>query len=463
MNNALLLSEKIQSGEIKIADVLNEIFSKPDEYNAFISLDKEYAFKRAGEIQKRIDSGDIMSPLSGVPIAIKDNICTADFNTTCASKMLESFRAPYNATAVERINAADMLVIGKTNMDEFAMGSTSETSYFGAVKNPLDITRSAGGSSGGSAAAVSGGFVPLALGSDTGGSVRQPAAYCSCVGLKPTYGAVSRYGLIAYASSLDTIGITGNNVKDVAALYNIISGVDKKDSTSQNCKAVNLYKSDLKGIKLALPYKMISENADSAVLSAFDNAVKRLEELGANVKEIDFTSEALLLPAYYIIASAEASSNLARYDGIRFGYRAQGDSVNDIILNSRSEGFGNEVKKRIMLGSYVLSSGYYDKYYLKALKAKNKICSEMSEIFKGFDSVIMPTSTVIAPLLDESLKNPLTMYKSDLFTVLANLCGLPGVSVPCGKFTGLQLIGKPFGEEDILNIANIFEGAKNEF
>ncbi len=409
---ALELAQKIKRRELSCVEVTRAFLEKEDIYNAFITRDKEYALKRAEEVQLRIDSGEMCSALAGVPIAVKDNICTRDFRATCGSKMLESFIPPYNATVVEKINAADMIIIGKTNMDEFAMGSTGETSFFGAALNPLDTSRCAGGSSSGSAAAVAGGLAPLALGTDTGGSVRQPAAYCGITGLKPTYGAVSRYGLIAYASSLDTIGILSKNTADAAALFEIIKGADYRDSTS-------FYKPCERAKK---PYR-----------------VKKLDKLPLS----DYA-----VPAYYIIACAEASSNLARYDGVRFGHRAEDTkSVEELFVKSRTRGFGSEVKKRIMLGNFVLSAGYYDEYYLKALKVKRLITEEIMKALKDCDFLLLPTVTGAAPKLNESLMNPLEMYKTDTFTVIANLTGLPALTLSDGS----QLIGKPFSETDLLS------------
>ncbi len=409
---ALELARKIRSRELSCIEITEAFLEKEDIYNAFITRDKEYAIKRANEAQRRIDSGEIRSALAGVPIAVKDNICTSDFKTTCASKMLGDFVPPYNAAVIERILAADMIILGKTNMDEFAMGSTGETSYFGAVKNPKNTARSAGGSSSGSAAAVAGGLAPLALGSDTGGSVRQPAACCGICGFKPTYGAVPRFGLIAYASSLDTVGVLAKNTADAAALFSIIGGKDERDSTS-----VDIPKAEIKS-----SYK-----------------VKKLDTLPLSEYAV---------PAYYIIACAEASSNLARYDGVRFGHRSDdANALDGLFIKSRTEGFGSEIKKRIMLGNFVLSEGYFEEYYLKALKVKRLITEALLNELSDCDFLMTKTVTGEAPMLGESLENPLEMYKSDTFTVNASLAGLPALTLS----DGTQLIGKPFSDGELLN------------
>lgn len=448
---ALELGKIIKAGEVTSPELCEFFLSKNDEYNAFISKNKN-ALSEAEGIQKKIDGGELASPLAGVPIAVKDNICTDGIKTTCASKMLSDFVPPYDATVIKKLKNAGLLILGKTNMDEFAMGSTGETSYYGAALNPLDIKRAAGGSSSGSAAAVAGSLAPLALGSDTGGSVRMPASYCGVTGLKPTYGAVSRYGLIAYASSFDTIGTICKNAADTAALYNTISGRDIKDSTSIECKKLMLNSGRThKGIKIG-----VMENVS-------DEAVKRFENLGAKVERFSFKLLEYAVPAYYIIACAQASSNLARYDGVRYGYRSEASAtIGGLFKNSRTEGFGSEVKKRIMLGNFVLSAGYYDEYYVKALKVKNMINKEFVKLFEKYDYILAPVTDSAAPRLGESLDKPLKMYSSDVYNVLANLTGLPAVTVSAGNDkngmpVGAQLIGKALSENGLLDIINAIE------
>lgn len=416
--SALRLAALLKKREISTLDVL-KLYEKEDSANCFITRDFAAAKQQAMAVQEKLDRGECTSPLAGIPLAVKDNLCTKGMKTTCASRMLENFVPPYDATVIQKVKAADMIILGKTNMDEFAMGSTGETSYFGAVKNPLDVTRCAGGSSSGSAAAVAGGLAPLALGTDTGGSVRQPAAYCGIYGLKPTYGAVSRYGLIAYASSLDTVGVLADNVGDLAALYQIIKGRDKKDATSFDSPNV-------------LP--------DSSCQPR-QYRVKTLEHLPL---------EEYAVAAYYILACAEAASNLARYDGVRFGRRSErAATLEELYVNSRTEGFGSEVKKRLLLGNYVLSAGYYEQYYLKALQVKALIKKEFDKLLSDCDFLIAPTVTGEAPRLGESLEHPLQMYQSDALTVPVSLAGLPALTLPDGR----QMIGKPFSEGDMLNFA----------
>ncbi len=433
---ALQLGEMIKNRELTSPELCEYFLNKADGFNSFIYRDKDAVMKQAQTVQKAIESGRLNSVLAGVPIAIKDNICVKGMPASCGSKMLESFVPPYDATVVSRIKNAGMVVLGKTNMDEFAMGSTGETSHFGAVKNPLDVSRAAGGSSSGSAAAVAGGLAPLSLGSDTGGSVRLPAAYCGLYGLKPTYGAVSRFGLIAYASSLDTVGAICKTAEDAAALFNAISGVDKKDSTSINSEKIVINKN----IKTSNIKISILGNAKSEAFKA----------LNINVENAELSLLKYAVPAYYIIACAEASSNLARYDGIRYGHRSdKAKTLDEVYTLSRTEGFGFEVKKRIMLGNFVLSSGYFDEYYLKALKVRGMIKSELLSLLEKSDYILAPVSENGAPLLGQSLEKPLDMYSGDVFNVLANLAGLPALSLPgC-----VQLIGKPNSEESLINLA----------
>lgn len=433
---ALQLGEMIKNRELTSPELCEYFLNKADGFNSFIYRDKDAVMKQAQTVQKAIESGRLNSVFAGVPIAIKDNICVKGMPASCGSKMLESFVPPYDATVVSRIKNAGMVVIGKTNMDEFAMGSTGETSHFGAVKNPLDVSRAAGGSSSGSAAAVAGGLAPLSLGSDTGGSVRLPAAYCGLYGLKPTYGAVSRFGLIAYASSLDTVGVISKTAEDAAVLFNAISGVDKKDSTSINSEKIVINKN----IKTSNIKISILGNAKSEAFKA----------LNINVENAELSLLKYAVPAYYIIACAEASSNLARYDGIRYGHRSdKAKTLDEVYTLSRTEGFGFEVKKRIMLGNFVLSSGYFDEYYLKALKVRGMIKSELLSLLEKSDYILAPVSENGAPLLGQSLEKPLDMYSGDVFNVLANLAGLPALSLP----GGVQLIGKPNSEESLINLA----------
>ncbi len=423
------IAKKIKNGEISVEEVALEALERAegDSCNAFITIcEREQVIDRAREVQAQIDSGELDgSALAGVPIAIKDNICTKGIRTTCGSKMLENYIPSYSATVVERLEEAGLVIIGKTNMDEFGMGSTTETSFFGAVTNPHDPSRVAGGSSGGSAVAVAAGIVPIALGSDTGGSIRQPAAHCGVMGLKPTYGTVSRYGLVAYASSMDQIGPIATDEDDLIALYDIIKGPDKKDSTSVSIEDGN---KEIKELKIG-----------------------RFEDL--DLKLLDYA-----VPAYYIIACAEASSNLARFNGVKYGFRAsEYDNLRDMYDKTFDEGFGEEVKRRIRLGEFTLSHGFYDQYYLKACKVRRLIHDEFKKAFEKYDVILMPTTTGIAPKLGELSSDPISMYKSDLYTVPINLVGLPAVSVPSGTKdglpTGIQIVGDHFSEKMLLRTA----------
>lgn len=452
--SALELGEMLSNGKVTVNELIESV---GDGFNAYITLNRDFAFQQAEEVQNRINNGEVRSSLAGVPIAVKDNICTKDIKTTCGSKMLSNFVPPYDATVVKKLKAADMIILGKTNMDEFAMGSTGETSYFKPAFNPFDKNRSAGGSSSGSAAAVSGGSAYIAIGSDTGGSVRMPCAYCGLVGLKPTYGAVSRYGLIAYASSLDTIGVIAKNVLDTAALFNIIKGRDEKDSTSADSPEIDIEK--IKNYSLNNKKIAVLESGNTAVKSAKEKLIK----LGATVKEIEIKNLKYALPTYYIIACAEASSNLARYDSIRFGHKSEkGKTLNELYVNSRSEGFGFEVKKRIMLGTYVLSAGYFDEYYLRALKVKNLILKEFEEIFEEFDFILSPVTEGEAPNLNKEYKSQAEKYSADIYNVCANLSGIPALTLPEIKSEnelplGIQLIGKAFSENDLLGAGYALE------
>ena len=469
---AVELGERIQSKEISVREateaVLKAVEEKDGAYNAYISCFGEDALRQAEEVQKRLDQGEISGPLAGVPVAIKDNICVRGKNTTCASKMLENFKPPHDATVTEKLKAAGAVIVGKLNMDEFAMGSTNETSYFGPCKNPWDTDRAPGGSSGGAAAAVAVKEAFYTLGSDTGGSIRQPCSYCGVTGMKPTYGAVSRYGLIAYASSLDQIGPIGRDARDVAAALDIISGRDERDGTSVPSALTDCYTSlngEIKGLKIGIPAEYFGEGLEPDVKSRILEAAETLKSLGAELVEFPMKLLEYAVPAYYIIASAEASSNLSRYDGIKYGYRAEGvEDLYDLYLKSRSEGFGTEVKRRIMLGNFVLSSGYYDAYYNKALQVKALIKQEFDRAFEQCDAILSPTAPTTATRLGESLSDPLKMYLSDIYTVSVNLAGLPGLVMPCGRDeaglpVGAQLIGRAFGEKTLLNLAFAYQQA----
>ena len=440
-------------------------FSIPS-INAFVSMDREGALKRAGEVQEKIDSGELTGPLAGVPVAIKDNMCINGMLTTCSSKILSNFKPTFTATAVEKLQAAGAVVVGKTNMDEFAMGSTTETSYYGETKNPWDLNRVPGGSSGGSAAAVAAEEIPYALGSDTGGSIRQPASFCGVTGIKPTYGRVSRYGLIAYGSSLDQIGPLAKDVTDCATILETICGKDDKDSTSvkeANDDFTAALVDDVKGMKIGIPRDYLGEGLEPEVKDAILTAAKKLEEKGAIVEEFDLSLVEYAIPAYYIIASAEASSNLERFDGVKYGYRTEEyTDLHNMYKKTRSEGFGAEVKRRIMLGSFVLSSGYFDAYYMKALRTKALIKKAFDKAFEKYDVILGPVAPTTALKLGDSLSDPIKMYLGDIYTISVNLAGLPGISLPCGYDSnglpiGLQLLGKHFDEKTIIRAAYAFE------
>ena len=467
---ALELAGKIRSGEISVAEAvraqLDVIAEKEKDYHCYITILEEEALERAGEVQEGIRTGRYTSPLAGVPVAVKDNICMKGIKTTCGSKILENFRPPYDAAAMEKLYEAGMVVVGKTNMDEFAMGSTTETSYFGATRNPRDISRVPGGSSGGSAAAVAAGEALLALGSDTGGSIRQPSAFCGVVGIKPTYGTVSRYGLIAYASSLDQIGVIGKNVADSAAMLSVISGSDARDSTSVGQKEYHYMEAlgkDISGMRIGIPRGYFGGGLSEEVKSEVLSAAQMFREKGAVVEEFDLEAVDYAVPAYYVIACAEASSNLSRYDGVQYGFRAKDyEGLEEMYRLSRGEGFGQEAKRRMMIGAFVLSSGFYDAYYNKALKVKTVIKREFDRAFLKYDLILGPTTPTTALKLGESLPDPLKMYLGDIYTVSVNLAGLPAISLPCGQAKNglpiaLQLIGKPFGEKQIIRAAYSFE------
>ncbi len=467
---AVELGKKIASGEISVAEAtqasLDRIKKLEEDYHSFVTVDEQGALKQAEIIQKKIKDGELTGPLAGVPVAIKDNMCIDGMLTTCSSKILYNFKPTFTAEAVVQLQKAGAVIVGKTNMDEFAMGSTTETSYFGVTKNPWDLERVPGGSSGGSAASVSAEEVPYALGSDTGGSIRQPAAFCGVTGIKPTYGRVSRYGLIAYGSSLDQIGPLAKDVTDCATVLEVISTHDKKDSTSVNRKDTDFTSAlvdDVAGMKIGIPRDYFGAGIDSEVKEQVLAAAKTLEEKGAIVEEFDLSLVEYAIPAYYIIASAEASSNLERFDGVKYGYRTESyTDLHNMYKKTRSEGFGAEVKRRIMLGSFVLSSGYYDAYYIKALRTKALIKQAFDKAFEAYDVILGPVAPTTALKLGESLSDPLKMYLGDIYTVSVNLAGLPGISLPCGYDSnglpvGLQLLAKPFDEKSMIRAAYAFE------
>ena len=467
-----MIKDKKTSAEEVTKSMLDTIKAKESDINAFTNVFEESAMKNAAEVQAKSELGELTSPLAGVPMGIKDNICTKSLTTSCGSKMLENFVPPYNATVVEKLQDAGAVVLGKLNMDEFAMGGSTETSHFGPTRNPWDLERVPGGSSGGSCAAVAAGETYLALGSDTGGSIRQPSSYCGVTGIKPTYGTVSRYGLVAYASSLDQIGPVGKDVSDCAALLEIIAGHDTKDSTSMKREDLQFSKEltgDIKGMKFGVPEEYLAEGLDPEVKASFMGVLDTLKELGAEVEFFSIKTMEYMIPAYYIIASAEASSNLERFDGVKYGFRAaEYEGLHDMYKKTRTAGFGEEVKRRIMLGSFVLSSGYYDAYYLKALRTKALIKKEFDQAFGKYDVLLAPASPFTAPKIGESLKDPLAMYLGDIYTVAVNLCGLPGITVPCGKDSkglpiGIQMIGDCFMEKKILRAAHAYETSRGSF
>ena len=471
---AVELGKKIKNKEVTVVEATKAAFdaidAKEDKVNSFVTVDREGALKRAEEVQKLIDDGKLDGPLAGVPVAIKDNMCTEGLLTTCSSKILGNFVPTFTSEAVLNLEKAGAVILGKTNMDEFAMGSTTETSAYGETKNPWNLEHVPGGSSGGSCAAVAAEECFYALGSDTGGSIRQPSSFCGVTGIKPTYGTVSRYGLIAYGSSLDQIGPVAKDVTDCAAILEIIASHDEKDSTSvkrDDLDFTSALVDDVKGMKIGIPKDYLGEGLDSEVKDAILNAAKVLEEKGAIVEEFDLSLVEYAIPAYYVIACAEASSNLARFDGVKYGYRTEEyDGLHNMYKKSRSEGFGAEVKRRIMLGSFVLSSGYYDAYYLKALRTKALIKKAFDEAFAKYDVILGPAAPTTAPKLGESLSDPLKMYLGDIYTISVNLAGLPGITVPCGTDSkglpiGLQLIGDCFKEKNIIRAAYSFEQTRD--
>lgn len=473
---AVELAGQIKSGKTTAVEameaVIANIDSKEEELNCYVTFDREAALSAAKEAQKKIEAGELTGPLAGVPIAIKDNMCTEGVLTTCSSKILGNFIPQFSSEAVKRIEEAGAVVIGKTNMDEFAMGSTTETSAYGPTKNPWNTEHVPGGSSGGSAAAVAANECFCALGSDTGGSIRQPASYCGIVGMKPTYGTVSRYGLIAYGSSLDQIGPLCKDVTDCATIMEVIASHDKKDSTSVERKDTDFTSAlvdDVAGMRIGIPRDYFGEGLDPQVKEAVLSAAEVLKSKGAIVEEFDLSLVEYAIPTYYTIAAAEASSNLERFDGVKYGFRAKDyDGLHSMYKKTRSEGFGPEVKRRIMLGSFVLSSGYYDAYYLKALRVKAMIKKAFDEAFAKYDVILGPVAPTTAPKLGSSLADPIKMYLGDIYTISVNLAGLPGISVPCGKDDnglpiGVQLIGDCFNEKKLIQTAYAYEQARGKF
>lgn len=468
---AVELGRKIRAGEVSATEAAQEalaqIREKEDSIHSFVTVrEEDQILADAARVQKQIKEGTLSGPLAGVPAALKDNLCTEGILTTCSSKMLAGFQPTYTAEAVRNLEQAGVVVIGKTNMDEFAMGSTTETSAYGVTRNPHNTEHVPGGSSGGSCAAVAAGECSFALGSDTGGSIRQPSSFCGVAGMKPTYGTVSRYGLIAYGSSLDQIGPIGRDVTDCATILETIASYDKKDSTSiprEDTDFTSALVEDVRGMRIGIPKDYFGEGLDSEVAEAVLTAAKELEKKGAVLEEFDLSLVEYAIPAYYVIACAEASSNLSRFDGVKYGYRAEKyEGLHDMYKKTRSEGFGTEVKRRIMLGSFVLSSGYYDAYYLKALRTKALIKQAFDRAFGTYDVILCPAAPTTAPKIGESLSDPIQMYLGDIYTISVNLAGLPGITVPCGADhaglpVGLQLIGDCFQEKNLIRAAYTYE------
>ena len=470
---ALELGKRIQSGDITAVQAaeasLARIKAVEPSIHAYVTVNEEKTMEQAGKVQAEIEAGRLSGPLAGVPVAIKDNMCTEGMRTTCSSRILENFIPAYTAQAVANLEQAGAVILGKTNMDEFAMGSTTETSAFGVTRNPWNPEHAPGGSSGGSCAAVAAGECFYALGSDTGGSIRQPSSFCGVTGIKPTYGTVSRYGLIAYGSSLDQIGPVAKDVSDCAAVLEVLASHDPKDSTSMersDCDFTAALSEDVRGMRIGIPESYFGQGLDQEVKDAVLEAARVLGEKGAIVETFDLKLVEYAIPAYYVIASAEASSNLSRFDGVKYGYRApEYEGLHSMYKKSRSLGFGPEVKRRIMLGSFVLSSGYYDAYYLKALRTKALIKKEFNRAFASYDVILAPAAPATAPRLGQSLGDPLKMYLGDIYTISVNLAGLPGISLPCGLDSkglpiGLQLIGDCFKEKSIIRAAYAYEKAR---
>ena len=473
---AVELSAAIREKKVTVQEAveasLDAIAKREESLNCYVTVDREGALRRAEKVQKKIDDGTLTGALAGVPVAIKDNMCTKGMFTTCSSKILENFVPTFTADAVIRLEEAGAVILGKTNMDEFAMGSTTETSAYGVTRNPWNEGHVPGGSSGGSAAAVAAGECFFALGSDTGGSIRQPASFCGVVGMKPTYGTVSRYGLIAYGSSLDQIGPLCKDVTDCATILEVIAGHDPKDSTSmkrEDTDFTSALQEDVAGMKIGIPRDYFGEGLDSEVKASVLAVAELLKAKGAVVEEFDLSLVDYAIPAYYTIAAAEASSNLERFDGIKYGYRAEDcEELHKMYKKTRSQGFGAEVKRRIMLGSFVLSSGYYDAYYLKALRVKALIKKAFDDAFSRYDVILGPAAPTTAPELGKSLQDPIQMYLGDIYTISVNLAGLPGITVPCGMDSkglpiGVQLIGDCFQEKKLLRMAYTYEKARGPF
>lgn len=459
----MLDTKKISAPEL-CKEYIDRIKEKDSDVLGYITVTEDEAMQSAKKAQQIIDSGKA-DTLTGIPLAIKDNICTDGIKTTCASKMLENFVPPYDACVIEKLKAQNYVILGKTSMDEFAMGGSTQTSAFAKTKNPYDLNRVPGGSSGGSAAVVSAALAPAALGSDTGGSIRQPSSFCGVTGIKPTYGRVSRYGLIAFASSLDQIGPIANNARDCGTLLNVISGKDRRDATGANVAVPDFCEKigkDIKGMKIALPKEFFSDSTDEEVKNAVLAAAKKYEEMGAQLVDCSISSLKYAVAAYYLVSSAEAASNLSRFDGVKYGLRGEGRTFDEMIRDSRSRGFGDEVKRRILLGNYALSSGYYDAYYLKALALKQQIIKEYNEIFEKADIILTPTAPTVAYKIGEQETDPVKMYLADICTVTVNIASLPAISTTCGYNSdnmpiGMSLIGRKFDESTLIQAADAFE------
>lgn len=468
MKTAREIRDGIASGELKAVDVVKEyldkIHAEDEKIGAFLETYDDEVLTAAKKIDEMVSAGEELPRLAGVPIAVKDNICVQGHTASAGSKMLEGHTAVYNATAVQRLIDAGALIVGRTNMDEFAMGSSTETSFFKKTRNPVDTEKVPGGSSGGSAAAVAAGFVPVALGSDTGGSIRQPASLCGVVGMKPSYGRVSRYGLIALGSSLDQIGPIAHTAEDCAMILEVMEGADEKDATTIDVEGKTipeLITPTFEGMKVGVPKEFFVEGMDPEVKKCAQEAIERIKEAGAEIVEISLSLTEYALPVYYIIQPAEASSNLARFDGMRYGTRAQTDNLIESYVKARGEGFGNEVKRRIMLGTYILSAGYYDAYYKKAQAVRTSIYNELRDAFKKVDVIVGPTSPAVAWDMDEKFDDPIAMYLADIYTVTANLAGTPGISVPCGEAhglpVGLQFLGDASEDGSVLKAAAAYQ------
>ena len=467
-------SELLKKKEISPVEltqsILDRINDKDDNLNTYVTVLADKALESAKQAEAEITAGNYLGPLHGIPLGLKDIFITKDITTTCGSKMLENFIPPYDATVTQKLLSSGAVILGKNNMDEFAMGSSTETSYFGPTRNPWDLERVPGGSSGGSASATAASLCLGSVGTDTGGSIRQPAALCGVVGMKPTYGRVSRFGMIAFASSLDQAGPITKTVEDTAIILNAISGPDPNDSTCLNVPVPDYTKSlnnDLKGLKIGIPKEYFVEGMDKDVEDASRKAISAMENLGAEIVEISLPHTEYAVLTYYIIAPSEASSNLARYDGVKYGFRAEGaESLRDMYFKTRAQGFGDEVKRRIMLGTYALSSGYYDAYYLKAQKVRTLIKNDFDEAFKIVDAIAAPTTPEVAFKIGEKTQDPIKMYLSDVLTIPCNIAGLPGISVPCGFSSnglpiGIQVLGKPFDEETVIHVAHAYEQSTN--